>query len=112
MSAMPQVESRTAACSRCGRQTEWDETAGPKVLCVSCWDGRAVPKERVAEQKRAYYEANRERVAEQKRAYREANRVIKTHCRRAGCGATLDADGMRCGVGHAQLGRLPKASAV
>ena len=29
---------------------------------------------RIADQKRAYYEANREKIADQKRAYREANR--------------------------------------
>ena len=29
---------------------------------------------RIADQKRAYYEANREKIADQQRAYREANR--------------------------------------
>ena len=31
-------------------------------------------KRKIAEQQRAYYEANRDKIAEQKRAYREANR--------------------------------------
>ena len=31
-------------------------------------------RDKIAEQKRAYYEANRDKIAEQKRAYREANR--------------------------------------
>ena len=31
-------------------------------------------REKIAENKRAYYEANREKIAENKRAYREANR--------------------------------------
>ena len=35
---------------------------------------RDVKSRKVAEQKWAYYQANREKVAEQKRAYRQANR--------------------------------------
>lgn len=25
-------------CSVCGRETDWDETLGPNVLCDKCWD--------------------------------------------------------------------------
>ena len=35
---------------------------------------RDVKRRKIAEQKRAYYQANREKVAEQQRAYRQANR--------------------------------------
>ena len=35
---------------------------------------REANREKIADQKRAYYEANREKIADQKRAYREANR--------------------------------------
>ena len=35
---------------------------------------REANREKIAENKRAYYEANREKIAENKRAYREANR--------------------------------------
>ncbi len=35
---------------------------------------REANREKIAENKRAYYEANREKIAENQRAYREANR--------------------------------------
>ena len=37
-------------------------------------DKKSKKEQRIAEKKRAYYEANREKIAENQRAYREANR--------------------------------------
>ena len=38
------------------------------------FDGKSKKEQKIAENKRAYYEANREKIAENQRAYREANR--------------------------------------
>ena len=39
-----------------------------------CFERKGRKAQKIAEAKRAYYEANREKIAEAKRAYREANR--------------------------------------
>ena len=44
---------------------------------------RDVKGRKVAEQQRAYYQANREKVAEQQRAYRQANREKVAEQKRA-----------------------------
>ena len=45
--------------------------------------GMSKRNRKIAEYKRAYYEANREKIAENKRAYREANREKIAEYRRA-----------------------------
>ena len=41
---------------------------------LASFEALPVDKQKVAAQKKAYYEANREKVAAQQKAYREANR--------------------------------------
>lgn len=48
------------------RSRELDENAK--------FDRKSNKQQKIAENKRAYYEANREKIAENQRAYREANR--------------------------------------
>ena len=56
------------------RWTNEELEASRKRDRVSIFDQKDVAGQKVAAQKKAYYEANREKVAAQKKAYYEANR--------------------------------------
>jgi phage-related minor tail protein len=56
------TECKTEGCTSKTRGEAFD-------VCWVCWK-----KDRIAEQKKAYYEKNRDRIAEQKKAYYEKNR--------------------------------------
>src|SRR4030042_1309590 len=61
-------------CTKCGKETEWDEALGSP-LCVDCWDratGELI-EEKVAAAQRAYRKKNPEKVAAAQRAYRKKN---------------------------------------
>ena len=52
-------------CSKCGKETEWDEDMGQEPLCVVCWDGLAwkMFEDKAAAARKAYREANKDKVA-------------------------------------------------
>jgi hypothetical protein len=66
---------RRDPCAFCGCEfTQPRKRGRPRILCDECASPEAVAS-RIAEKKRAYYEANREAIMEKQRAYYAANRA-------------------------------------
>jgi hypothetical protein len=61
-------------CSKCGVETDWDESLGPNPLCAVCWD-KEVEVVTLAERKALYREAHKAEYREYSRRYRESHQV-------------------------------------
>ena len=70
-------------CSKCRRETEWDDSLAEKPLCVECWDKEALcqpkyyweHKTKILEYKRQYYLQHKAEEARKQRERRQTHKV-------------------------------------